>query len=147
MFNIGGGELIVILMIALIVLGPKRLPDAARTIGKTMGELRRLSSSFQNEVRTALNTADDPDQIATRRNLLGTDQPADAPSPDAHPPRRKPLGAAPDPDAAEPPRPAPKRAAPLAAKPTTAKTTKPKNGTAVEKPAASKPPAPPATPS
>ena len=51
MFNIGGGELIVILLIALIVLGPQRLPDAARQIGKAMGDLRRLSTGFQNEMK------------------------------------------------------------------------------------------------
>ena len=51
MFNVGGGEIIVIMLLALIVLGPQRLPDAARQIGKTMGELRRLSTGFQNEVR------------------------------------------------------------------------------------------------
>jgi sec-independent protein translocase protein TatB len=73
MFNIGGGELIVILLIALIVLGPQRLPDAARQIGKTMGELRRLSSGFQNEMKQALETADDPTRIAGRRNVLAKD--------------------------------------------------------------------------
>lgn len=54
MFNVGGGELIVILLIALIVLGPKRLPDAARKIGKAVGDLRRMSDSFQGEMRNAL---------------------------------------------------------------------------------------------
>ena len=39
MFNIGGGEVLVIALIALIVLGPQRLPDAARQVGKAMGEL------------------------------------------------------------------------------------------------------------
>jgi sec-independent protein translocase protein TatB len=73
MFNIGGGELIVILLIALIVLGPQRLPDAARQIGKTMGDLRRLSSGFQNEMKQALETADDPTRIAARRNVLARD--------------------------------------------------------------------------
>ena len=76
MFNIGGGEVIVILLIALIVLGPNRLPDAARTIGKTMGELRRLSSSFQNEVRGALDTIEEPDRMASRRNVLAKEEPA-----------------------------------------------------------------------
>jgi sec-independent protein translocase protein TatB len=79
MFNIGGGELIVILLIALIVLGPQRLPDAARQIGKTMSELRRLSSGFQNEMKQALETADDPTRIAARRNVLARDAPADVP--------------------------------------------------------------------
>jgi Tat protein translocase TatB subunit len=70
MFNIGGGELIVIMLIALIVLGPQRLPDAARQIGKTMGDLRRLSTGFQNEMKSALDTADDPTRVAGRRNVL-----------------------------------------------------------------------------
>jgi sec-independent protein translocase protein TatB len=78
MFNVGGGELIVIMLIALIVLGPQRLPGAARQIGKTMGDLRRLSSGFQNEVRTALNDADDPDRVAARRNVLAKESPLTA---------------------------------------------------------------------
>jgi Tat protein translocase TatB subunit len=53
MFNIGGGEVLVIALIALIVLGPQRLPNAARQAGKVMGDLRRISSGFQNEIRTA----------------------------------------------------------------------------------------------
>ena len=58
-FNIGGGELLVILLLALIVLGPQRLPDAARQIGKVMGEVRRMSSGFQQEMKAALRRADD----------------------------------------------------------------------------------------
>ena len=73
MFNIGGGELIVILLVALIVLGPQRLPDAARQLGKAMGDLRRLSSGFQNEMKQALDTADDPTRVAARRNVLATE--------------------------------------------------------------------------
>ena len=79
MFNIGGGELIVIMLIALIVLGPKRLPDAARQIGKAMGDLRRLSTGFQNEVRSALDTADDPNRVAARRNVLAKEEPPAGP--------------------------------------------------------------------
>jgi len=75
MFNIGGGELLVIMLIALIVLGPQRLPDAARQVGKTMGDLRRLSSGFQNEMKSALNTADDPTRVAARRNVLAKEAP------------------------------------------------------------------------
>jgi sec-independent protein translocase protein TatB len=55
MFNVGTGELLVILLIALIVLGPDKLPDTARKIGNVMGELRRMSSGFQNEMRSAMN--------------------------------------------------------------------------------------------
>ncbi len=80
MFNIGGGELIVILLIALIVLGPQRLPDAARQLGKAMSDLRRLSSGFQNEMKQALETADEPTRVTARRNVLSTD-PSSSPSP------------------------------------------------------------------
>ncbi len=65
MFNIGGGELIVIALIALIVLGPQRLPDAARQVGKTVGELRRISSGFQRELRDAFDDSDGGDTTAT----------------------------------------------------------------------------------
>ena len=85
MFNIGGGELIVILLIALIVLGPQRLPDAARQLGKAMGDLRRLSTGFQNEMKQALETADDPTRVAARRNVLASEvvpEPAAAAEPD-----------------------------------------------------------------
>jgi sec-independent protein translocase protein TatB len=102
MFNVGGGELIVIMLIALIVLGPQRLPGAARQIGKTMGDLRRLSTGFQNEVRSAINDVDDLDQVAARRNLLARDTVAQTPSaadrgpaPASRPPRTRPLEAAP----------------------------------------------------
>ena len=55
MFNIGGGELIVILVIALLVLGPETLPDAVRRAGRIYGELRRMSSGFQAELRDAID--------------------------------------------------------------------------------------------
>jgi Tat protein translocase TatB subunit len=58
MFNIGGGELLVIALVALIVLGPQRLPGAARQLGKTMSDLRKISTGFQNELKSALDEAD-----------------------------------------------------------------------------------------
>jgi len=45
-------ELIVILVVALIVLGPKRLPEVARQVGKALGELRRQSSEIVEEFQT-----------------------------------------------------------------------------------------------
>lgn len=50
MFDIGLPELVVILGVALIVLGPHRLPELARTLGKTIAELRRTSDELQREV-------------------------------------------------------------------------------------------------
>lgn len=50
MFNIGPTEVLVILAIALLVVGPKRLPELGKTVGKSMREFRRaqeeLKSSF-----------------------------------------------------------------------------------------------------
>lgn len=54
MFNVGTPELLVILLVALIVLGPNKLPDAARQVGRFMGEFRRMSSGFQSELRDAM---------------------------------------------------------------------------------------------
>ncbi|MDR2574056.1 MAG: twin-arginine translocase TatA/TatE family subunit [Desulfovibrio sp.] len=47
MFGIGSMELVVILLVALIVLGPKNLAGITRTVGKAMGEFRRISTDFQ----------------------------------------------------------------------------------------------------
>ncbi len=55
MFNIGGGELLVIMVIALLVLGPDKLPEAARKFGNVLTELRRMSSGFRQELEGALD--------------------------------------------------------------------------------------------
>jgi len=49
--SIGAPEILVILVLALLVLGPERLPQAARTLGRWVGELRRLTGSLQSEVQ------------------------------------------------------------------------------------------------
>jgi Tat protein translocase TatB subunit len=63
MFNVGGGELLVIFLVALIVLGPAKLPEVARQVGGVMREIRRISSGFQDEMRAAM---DDPIEAAAR---------------------------------------------------------------------------------
>ena len=56
--NLGAAEILVILLVALLVLGPDKLPGAARSIGRGMSQLRRLSSGFQDEIRNALDAED-----------------------------------------------------------------------------------------
>jgi TatA/E family protein of Tat protein translocase len=51
MFGIGMPELLVILGLALIVLGPKRLPEIARALGKGMSEFRRATDELKSELR------------------------------------------------------------------------------------------------
>lgn len=57
MFGIGMPELLLILALALIVIGPKKLPDLARAFGRGMAEFKRatdeMKDSFNEEVRTA----------------------------------------------------------------------------------------------
>ncbi len=57
MGSIGPAEILVVLVVALVVLGPARLPEAARTVGKAMGELRRATAGLQSEVRDAFSDA------------------------------------------------------------------------------------------
>ena len=64
MFNIGGAELLVILLVALLVLGPNKLPQAARQVGHFLGEFRRIADGFQNELKTAM---DDPLAMAPKK--------------------------------------------------------------------------------
>ncbi len=54
MLNFSPEKLFLVGLIALIVLGPNRLPQAARTLGRFMAELRRMSAGFHDEVRDAL---------------------------------------------------------------------------------------------
>ena len=68
--SLGAPEILVILVVALIVLGPKRLPEAGRQIGKAMSEVRRWSQSVQSEIRDVIDVEPDP-----------TPPPAPAPAP------------------------------------------------------------------
>lgn len=56
--NLGGAEILVILLVALLVLGPDKLPGAARSVGKGLSHLRRLSGGFEKEIRSAMGEAD-----------------------------------------------------------------------------------------
>jgi sec-independent protein translocase protein TatA len=59
LFNIGPAEMIVILVIALIVFGPKRLPEIGRTVGKSLREFRRATQDIRDEFEGRLE--DEPE--------------------------------------------------------------------------------------
>ncbi|MCY3806930.1 MAG: twin-arginine translocase TatA/TatE family subunit [bacterium] len=61
--NIGPGEVVVILVIALVVLGPSRLPATARTLGRFMARTRDVVARFQQEMQAA---ADLPLEVIAR---------------------------------------------------------------------------------
>ncbi len=63
MFNIGGGELLIILLVIVIFIGPSKLPEIANTLGRLSSSIRRFNQSFQDEIR---NSFDDPIEEAAR---------------------------------------------------------------------------------
>jgi len=68
--SIGTSELIFIGLIALIVLGPRRLPQMARTIGKTMADLRSSSYEFKQTWEREVSFDDEKKGIGTKLNPL-----------------------------------------------------------------------------
>src|SRR3954451_5836217 len=58
--SLGPAEILVILVIALIVLGPKRLPDAGRQVGRFISEIRHWSSAVQREIRDVIDLDGEP---------------------------------------------------------------------------------------
>jgi len=53
MLNVGGAELLIILLVALVFLGPERLPTVARQIGQSVSSLRSMANGFQAEFEAA----------------------------------------------------------------------------------------------
>jgi sec-independent protein translocase protein TatA len=58
--NIGFGEILLILVLALVIFGPKRLPDMGRSIGRSMREFRRATSDLRNEIESDLDVEEPP---------------------------------------------------------------------------------------
>jgi len=54
MFGLGLPEIIIIFVIALLVVGPKKLPDLGKSIGRAMAEFKKASEDFQETVRTEM---------------------------------------------------------------------------------------------
>lgn len=77
MFGIGSTELLVILVVALIVLGPKSLASVSRSIGKAMGEFRRVSTEFQRTIN--LEAAEQDAREAASKRQASENKPAPEP--------------------------------------------------------------------
>ncbi len=67
MFGIGSTELLVILVVALLVLGPKNLPKIAHTLGRAMGEFRRVSTEFQRTLNTEIAFEEQAEKAKARK--------------------------------------------------------------------------------
>lgn len=81
--NLGMPELLVILLVALLVVGPKKLPEVGRHIGRALREFRKVTGMAQEQIQSVINIQDDApkasvDDIA--RFNLGNDTEAIAPA-------------------------------------------------------------------
>ncbi len=61
---IGFQELILILVIALVVFGPKKLPELGRSLGKTLAEFRRASNEIKQSIEKELQDTDDQNKLS-----------------------------------------------------------------------------------
>ena len=69
--SLGFPEILLILVLALLIFGPKRLPEVGRTIGKGLSEFRRASSDLKRTVNAELALDEDERSATSRRPDLG----------------------------------------------------------------------------
>ena len=69
MGNLGVPEIMVILVIALLVFGPNKVPEVARQVGKGMRELRRIQESLRSDVSGLLGVDDDDARRIKREHV------------------------------------------------------------------------------
>jgi len=115
MFDIGAAELLVILIVAVVVIGPKDLPLAMRVAGRWIGKMRRMSAHFRSGIDAMVREAELEDmekkwkaqnEEIMRRSAALTEAEGGAPLMTGPPPVEPPLPSPPIPDAAPPERPA-----------------------------------------
>ena len=94
MFDIGPSELLLIVIVAVIAIGPKELPGALRAAGRWIGQMRRMSAHFRNGLDAMIREAEMEElekKWAAQNAKIMREHPADAP------PEMEPTGAYPSP--------------------------------------------------
>ncbi len=110
MLDVGPSELLLIIIVAVIAIGPKELPSALRTFGKWIGQMRRVSAHFRSGLDAMIREAEMKEleeKWAAQNAKIMREHPADAPPEmeptGAYPARPVPPATAPDPATAPPP--------------------------------------------
>jgi Tat protein translocase TatB subunit len=96
--NLSPMEILVVGVVALIVFGPNRLPEIARTIGRFLHQMRQMASDVRAEFEAGLDTEveDEPAETATPNEPLADEAEEPAPAPEIAP-----AGDPDDPDSGE----------------------------------------------
>lgn len=88
MFDFGFWELVLVMIVALLVVGPKRLPELASRAGATMARARRLAQQFRDNLNQELHTEElrkvlreQQGEIDSLRDEIGTLKDVDSPNP------------------------------------------------------------------
>jgi TatA/E family protein of Tat protein translocase len=83
---LGFQEILLILVLALLIFGPKRLPEIGRTIGRSLGEFRRATSDIKRTIQLELDAAEEAPKIAPPEKAGLSARPSVESRPSATPP-------------------------------------------------------------
>src|SRR6187455_2241272 len=103
MFDVGPSEFLLIIIVAVIAIGPKELPAALRSVGRWIGQMRRISTHFRSGLDAMIREAEMEEleaKWAAQNAKIMREHPSDAP-PEAEPTGAYPVP--PSPPAPEPP--------------------------------------------
>ena len=85
MFGIGMQEILLILVIALVVIGPKKLPEVAKALGKGYGEFRRAFEEMRNSINVDLRTEEERERLRQLQERARPPRETPSPEPLAEP--------------------------------------------------------------
>ena len=81
MFGIGLTEIIIILIVALLVVGPKKLPELAKTLGRGLAEFRRTADDFKESIYQDEDSLASDRQRGEEQRKVSKIQPSEDPPP------------------------------------------------------------------
>jgi len=74
MFGIGLPEILVILIVALIVVGPSRLPELAKSLGKALNEFRKMADDVKGTIQEEVSKEELSEEKVVKQEILSNDK-------------------------------------------------------------------------